>query len=86
LKIVFNTCQYLESIKIWCGGEFLSEKEALEMVAKYSPKNFNELKLYITIYYYSSRLSKLPLPEELESLFVSWTNRTSKNITFFGYF
>ena len=26
LKTVFNACQYLESIKIWCGDEFLSEK------------------------------------------------------------
>src|SRR5205809_1007635 len=30
LKMVLNGCQYLESIKIWCDGEFLSEKEALE--------------------------------------------------------
>src|SRR6266498_3078619 len=32
LKMVFNACQYLESIKIWCGDEFLSEKEALEAI------------------------------------------------------
>ncbi len=40
LEIVFNSCQYLESIKIWCGDEFLSEKETLEAVAKFSQKFF----------------------------------------------
>ena len=45
-KMVFNACQYLESIKIWCCREFLSEKEALEAFAKYSHKNVSELILY----------------------------------------
>src|SRR5581483_10768393 len=45
LKIVFNSCQYLESIMIWCGGEFLSEKEALEEFVNHS-KNIYELILY----------------------------------------
>ncbi|PKY49858.1 hypothetical protein RhiirA4_423278 [Rhizophagus irregularis] len=31
LKLVFNNCQCLESIKLWCGSRHLSEKEALEM-------------------------------------------------------
>src|SRR5581483_5514537 len=26
LKIVFNGCQHIESIFIWCGGDFFSEK------------------------------------------------------------
>jgi hypothetical protein len=30
LKIILDNCQYLESIKIWCGGKLLSEKEAFD--------------------------------------------------------
>jgi len=45
LKIIFNSCQYLETIKIDCGGTYLKEKEMLEVVSKYSPKNFYELKI-----------------------------------------
>jgi hypothetical protein len=75
LKIVFNTCQYLESIKIWCGGKFLSEKAALEMVVKYSPKNYHELNLHDI---FGGVRSELLLPEELEFFFVSWTNRISQ--------
>ena len=66
LKIVLNDCQYLESIKIWCGNEFLSEKEALEAVAKYSHKNFSELILY-RLFEVQFKL----LPEEFESFFIS---------------
>ncbi|RIA90193.1 hypothetical protein C1645_876268 [Glomus cerebriforme] len=71
LKTIFNNCQYLESIKIWCGDGFLSEKEVLETVAKYSPKNFRELKIY------NDPVSEL-LPEDLESFFIIWKNRTPK--------
>ncbi|RIA87859.1 hypothetical protein C1645_827172 [Glomus cerebriforme] len=42
LRIILNNCQYL----IWCGKEFLSEKEVLETIAKYSSKYFSELKLH----------------------------------------
>ena len=45
LKIVFESCQHLENIEIWCGDGFLGEKNALEMVANYSPKDFCELNL-----------------------------------------
>ena len=57
----------------WCGvsGEqFLSEKEALEVFVKYSPKNVRELKL---CFHYNIK-SKL-LPEELESFLIIWSNR-----------
>ena len=70
MKIVFNSCQYLESIKIWCGGELLSEKEALEMLVNYSPKYLCEL-IFYHLYYVRSVL----LPEELESFLVIWKNR-----------
>ncbi|CAB4387275.1 hypothetical protein GLOIN_2v1784405 [Rhizophagus irregularis DAOM 181602=DAOM 197198] len=70
LKLVFNCCQFLESINIWCGGEFFSEKEALEAILYYSNKNTCELVLY---HLYNTR-SKL-LPEELESILSIWKNR-----------
>ncbi|RIA85858.1 hypothetical protein C1645_830179 [Glomus cerebriforme] len=70
LKIVYNSCQYLESIKIWCGDRFLSENEALEAFVKYSHQNIYELVLY-RVYSTQSKL----LPEELESFFISWINR-----------
>ncbi|RIA97025.1 hypothetical protein C1645_856052 [Glomus cerebriforme] len=71
LKILLKSCQYLESIKIWCGGgEYLNEKELLEIIAKYSPKNFYELKINY-IYYTRSEI----IPEDLESFFLNWKNR-----------
>ncbi|RIA84324.1 hypothetical protein C1645_832437 [Glomus cerebriforme] len=71
LITIFNNCQYLESIKIWCGINFLIEKEVLEIVAKHSSENFCELKLY--------NLSESELlPEDLKTFFVSWKNRPSK--------
>ena len=68
--MIFNSCQYLESIKIWCDDKFFSEKEALEAFVKYSHKNVSELILY----HIFDTLVEL-LPEELESFFISWTNR-----------
>jgi hypothetical protein len=55
LKIVLNSCQYLKSIKIWCGGDYLSEKEALETILKYSHENVCEIILY-HLYCVQSRL------------------------------
>src|SRR3989337_473683 len=52
LKNIFNSCQYLESIKVWCGRDYINEiwcinEEAmLDIVAKDSPKNFYRLKIY----------------------------------------
>ena len=49
LKMIFNNCNYLESIEIWCGNSFdnkyLTEKEIFEVIAEYSPSNFYKLKL-----------------------------------------
>jgi hypothetical protein len=70
MKLVFNSCQYLESIKIWCGGKFLSEREALDIVVKYSPKSLCEL-----IFYHKYYVQSVLLPEELELFLISWTNR-----------
>ncbi|RIA92708.1 hypothetical protein C1645_820297 [Glomus cerebriforme] len=69
LRIIFISCQYLESIEILCGSYWLKEKEVLETIAKYSPKNFYKLKIN------SCSHSEL-LPEDLESFFISWKNRT----------
>ena len=67
LKGIFNGCQYLESIKIKCGAGYFGGNEMLEMVSKYSPKNFYELRIDNT----ESELSS----EELESFFISWRDR-----------
>src|ERR1043165_4312238 len=32
LKTMFDDCQHLESIKVWCGGTYLNEREMLEAV------------------------------------------------------
>ena len=79
LKKIFNNCQYLESIKIWCGADYyLSEKVLLEVVAEYSPRNIHELKLC-----YEFDMESELLPEELESFFISWTNRVpQKSLSF----
>jgi hypothetical protein len=45
LNVIFDNCQYLEAIKIWCGDLFLNEKDVLESVVKYS-KDIHEILLY----------------------------------------
>ncbi|RIA85048.1 hypothetical protein C1645_831368 [Glomus cerebriforme] len=69
LKMFFNSCQYLESIKICCKGYF-SEYKLFKIISKYSPKNFNELKLV-----YSYGTQSILLPDELESFLIDWSNR-----------
>ena len=71
MKTIFNNCQYLESIQVWCTGNFLNEKEMLDVVAKFSPKYFYELKIF------NDRPSEL-LSEDLESFFISWKSRIPK--------
>ena len=71
LKVIFNSCQQLESIGI--DGINLNTKELLKIITKYSPENFHELKLR---YRANSEL----LSEDLESFFVSWKNRTPQKI------
>ena len=46
LKKLFTSCQKLESIKVRVGGKFVTEKELLNIVTKYSPKSFCQLKIY----------------------------------------
>ncbi|RIA92328.1 hypothetical protein C1645_820840 [Glomus cerebriforme] len=73
LRIILNSCQYLESIKIRRGVSYLSYKEILETIAIHSPENFCKLEMYNDLL----SNSKL-LPEDLESFFISWKNRPSK--------
>ena len=66
LKTIFNSCQDLESIITW--DAYGCRRELLKTVAKYSPKNFHELKLmYFQLF-----------PDVLESFLIEWKNRTSK--------
>jgi hypothetical protein len=74
LKIIFNSCQNLESIKIQCGKRFLTEEEVLETIANHSPIKFFELKIYNV-----GKKSELT-PENLESFFINWKNRTPKKL------
>ncbi|GBB87590.1 hypothetical protein RclHR1_14050007 [Rhizophagus clarus] len=78
LKKFFISCQNLESIEIWCGDNYLNDKQVLDIVANYSPRNFYELKLYYVINTKSEILSN-----ELEKFFINWKNRTSqKSLSF----
>ncbi|EXX52447.1 uncharacterized protein OCT59_028823 [Rhizophagus irregularis] len=72
LKKIFINCRYLESIKIWCGEEYLNEKEVFDTVVNYSPSNFCELKIY------NNSKSDFVSPKDLESFFIKWKNRKSK--------
>ncbi len=70
LKLILNGCQELESIEVWGGGYYLNEVKLLEVVAKYSPKKFYELKIHFRWRFESEFFS-----EELEPAFISWANR-----------
>ena len=69
LKTIFNNCQFLESIKIWYEDKFMNERDMLEVVVKYSPKSFHEFG------FSCDNLRIVLLPEELESILISWSNR-----------
>ncbi|PKC62397.1 hypothetical protein RhiirA1_465177 [Rhizophagus irregularis] len=77
LKTILINCQYLESIKIRCGKDCLSEKEVLETVARYSPNNFRELKIHHHITCSDAS------PNDLESFFMCWERRTPKKLLSF---
>jgi len=70
LKTIFISCQYLESIKMYCGKPYLTEREVLKTVVNHSPSNFCELKIYNC-----SNLDFIS-SEDLESFFITWKNRT----------
>ncbi|PKB94310.1 hypothetical protein RhiirA5_439089, partial [Rhizophagus irregularis] len=67
LIMIFDNCQQLESIRNSCHNS-LGGKKLLEIVAKYSPKNFHKLNLH------HAKLNS----KDLESFFMSWKDRVSK--------
>ena len=67
-KEILSSCQQLESIEILCGKDYLNIGELLNVVARYSSKEFYELRI--------RPIDKYELfPEALESGFTSWANR-----------
>jgi len=70
LKIIFNSCQQLESLKLFDNSSYvLRSDENLKVLAKYSPKNFHELKLRCI------NILKIDL-EVFESFLIDWKSRT----------
>jgi hypothetical protein len=69
---IFSSCQQLESYKTLFGS--FEGKKLLEIIAKYSPKNFHELSLYN---YINININ------DLESFFTDWKQRFPlKSLTF----
>ncbi|GES82597.1 hypothetical protein GLOIN_2v1876960 [Rhizophagus clarus] len=75
LKTILTNCQNLEKINFWCGYRYLNEKEFLEILTEYSPKNFYKLEMYYVFNAQSKLFSK-----ELENFFIDWNDRTSKKL------
>ncbi|CAG8554994.1 1674_t:CDS:1 [Funneliformis caledonium] len=71
LTSILKNCQRLECIKFLCGEDYLSEKQVLDTIAKYSPKSFHKLK------FYNEEDSEL-LPEDLENFLMNWDERIPK--------
>jgi hypothetical protein len=71
LKTIFSNCQYLESIKIWCGGFFLNDNELFLAILTYSPKNFHGLQL---CYSFEEEKSEMR-SEDLDLFFKNWAYR-----------
>ncbi|UZO00764.1 uncharacterized protein OCT59_011883 [Rhizophagus irregularis] len=74
LIMMLNRCNDLENIEIWCGKRFLNEKDVLDVIIKYSQKNFYKLKIN------NDSPSELS-PNDLETFFIEWKNK-KPNIIF----
>ncbi|PKY44866.1 hypothetical protein RhiirA4_419388 [Rhizophagus irregularis] len=70
LEAIFKNCQQLDSIITICGDSYIGSKIMLEIVVKYSPKNFRELKLLS-----HEKLSS----EDLQLFFTGWEARIPQN-------
>ncbi|GBC03533.1 hypothetical protein RclHR1_05180010 [Rhizophagus clarus] len=70
LRTILKSCQDLESINIWCN--YIDKKRFLEVLAKNTPKNFCELK----IYYIFDQIH----PEELEEFLINWKNHMPQRL------
>ncbi|RIA83583.1 hypothetical protein C1645_833603 [Glomus cerebriforme] len=75
LKLILNSCQYLENIKVQNGIEDLDSKEFLDTLAKYSPKKFYELEID-----YCSFGTLGILCEKLEEFFINWKKRIPQKL------
>ncbi len=76
LKVILNSCQKLESIKVRC-GEYLNVNKLLEVIAKCSPKKFIKNTL-ITI---SSIISR-----RIRTFFYKLGKSYTTKITFYNYY
>ncbi|CAI2170774.1 5569_t:CDS:1 [Funneliformis geosporum] len=66
LKLILNSCKQLESIQVF----YHDEKESLEVLAKYAPKNFYKLRLL--------QKNNLLTFKDLEDFFMNWEHRTQR--------
>ncbi|CAG8609168.1 9979_t:CDS:1 [Funneliformis mosseae] len=71
LKVIFNACQQLETMKMIFGDFLVNERELLEIVVEFSPKKFYNLSVYLGV---------LVFPETtfqwgLRSILERWANR-----------
>ena len=72
LKEIFNSCQLFKSFR--ASYYLQGGKKLLEIIAKYSPKNFHELTLHNHVKLNSN---------DLESFFINWKTRESqKSLSF----
>ncbi|PKY27836.1 hypothetical protein RhiirB3_529475 [Rhizophagus irregularis] len=72
LETIFNNCQYLEFISVWCGKKDMTGI-LFDIVATYSSKYFCELVLYNSNLY-------LINSKDLELFLISWKNRKPKKL------
>ncbi|CAB4400764.1 unnamed protein product [Rhizophagus irregularis] len=73
LEAIFKNCQQLDSIETICDDSYIGGKIILEIVVKYSPKNFRELKLLIL------RSHEKLSSEDLQLFFTGWEARIPQN-------
>ena len=50
LKIILNSCEYLEIIKVWYGDEYLNGKAFFKVLSEYLQKNFYELSVMYRLF------------------------------------
>ena len=73
LKVILSSCYYLESIWVRCGDQYLDNREFLEVLETYSPKNLYELE----VYYYCRDSYDL---EVLEEFFINWRDHIPEKL------
>ncbi len=74
LRNILGGCLCLESITVWCGGDYLDEVQMFDVIVRYSEDNFHELKIY------NNEQSSLR-SGDLRSFFQNWRNRGKPVLT-----